>query len=81
MTPAQPKTRDERVRELTRMSKAALAGMCRDGIRRPDGGVVTVEGAHPVITWTRDEIISTVIGIEYPMCPGASAAVDGVTGQ
>jgi hypothetical protein len=56
------------------MSKHTLAGMCRDGIRRPDGGLTTIEGAHPVITWDKHDIISSILSIEYPARPAPPEA-------
>lgn len=64
---ASQRARDARVRELTRMTKRDLAAMCAAGIQAPDGGRVVVEGgAGPVASWTKDEIVSTILGIEHP---------------
>lgn len=69
MTQASQQARDQRARELSRMPKRDLAAMCAAGVQRPDGGRTIVEGAHPVASWTKDEIIATVLGIEYPALP------------
>ncbi len=66
MTQASQRTRDARAVELDRMTKRDLAAMCAAGIRRPDGGRTIVEGAHPVASWTKDEIVSTILSIEFP---------------
>lgn len=67
MNQATRPSRDARVKELDRMTKRDLAAMCAAGIHRPDGGRTVVEGgAGPVASWTKDEIVSTILGIEYP---------------
>lgn len=58
--------RDDRVKQLARMSKQALIGMCRDGIPNLRGGTTTVWGRHPLEKWTKDEIVATILDIEYP---------------
>lgn len=63
---ASQQARDKRARELNRMRKRDLAAMCAAGIQRPDGGRSIVEGAHPVASWTKDEIVSTILNIEHP---------------
>jgi hypothetical protein len=60
-------TRDDRARELTRMPKRELVRLCTTGIRRPNGQTTTVEGAHPVSSWSKDDLISTILGIEHPL--------------
>ena len=58
--------RASRRRELKRMSKSALARMCQTGIiRRRDGGLSYVEGAYPVIQWTKEEIVQSVLNAEF----------------
>jgi hypothetical protein len=59
--------RESRRRQLSRMSKFALAQMCRTGItRRRDGGLSYVEGGYaPVIQWTKEEIIQAVLDAEF----------------
>ena len=58
--------REPRRRELSRKSKFALAQMCRTGItRRRDGGLSYVEGAYPVIEWTKEEIVQSVLNAEF----------------
>jgi hypothetical protein len=74
VTQPQPKTRDQRARELSRLSKRDLAAMCRDGIRAPDGGLVCVEGAYPVITWDKHDIINSILSIEHPAMPAPQPA-------
>jgi hypothetical protein len=77
----QPRTREERRAELSRMTKRSLAAMCRDGIRRPDGGLAFIEGAHPVERWDKDEIITSVLSVEYPAVgdPAAGGGAAGLT--
>ena len=58
--------RASRRMELNRMSKWALARMCETGItRRRDGGLSYVEGAYPVIQWTKAEIVQSVLNAEF----------------
>jgi hypothetical protein len=59
--------REPRRRELSRMSKFALAQMCRTGItRRRDGGLSYVEGGYaPVIEWTKEEITQAILDAEF----------------
>lgn len=63
--PSQMETRERRRRALSRMSKFQLAEICRAGITTPDGSQVIIEGAHPVITWTKDEIILSILDVEF----------------
>jgi hypothetical protein len=58
--------RDARCVELTRMPKHTLIVMCRTGVRRPDGGAIRVDGAAPLEEWSKDDLVSTVLSIEYP---------------
>lgn len=65
--PGTREDRDKRVRELDRMTKAALIRMYRRGILAPGGGRVAYGGgAHPLESWRKDELVSTIIGIEFP---------------
>lgn len=58
MTAPQP-DRDARVRELSRMCKASLAAI----IRRNHPNLWT---AHPLTSWSKDELIREVLRDEYP---------------
>ena len=58
--------REPRRKELTAMSKAALIEMCRSGVPNPRGGRTHVYGAHPLEKWRKDEIVSTILDIEFP---------------
>lgn len=58
--------RDARCVELSRMPKHKLIVMCRTGVRRPDGHAIRVTGASPLEEWSKDDLISTILSIEYP---------------
>src|SRR5262245_11451524 len=50
--------REDRRRELARMSKRALCRMYRSGVRTPSGGVSQwVGGMHPPEQWEKSEVI------------------------
>jgi hypothetical protein len=68
MTDQQDNTRREaRRRELSKMSKAELCRMYRRGVRTPEGRLVAHGGGmYPLETWRKDEVISSILGIEYP---------------
>lgn len=67
MTNDLPEGRYARRAELSRKTKAALAAMCRAGIATPDGGRVIIEGGmHPVSSWSKDDIIASVLSVEFP---------------
>jgi len=58
--------RDDRAKELRGESKAALVELCRSGVPNPRGGRTHVWGAHPLEKWRKDEIVSTILDIEFP---------------
>jgi hypothetical protein len=59
--------RDSRCVALTRTPKHKLIIMCRTGVRRPDGGLTRIEGgACPLEEWTKDDLISSILSVEYP---------------
>lgn len=59
--------RDARVTELTRMTKTRIIDYYRTGVKKPNGGRVrAISAAYPLEKWTKDELISAIIGIEYP---------------
>ena len=76
-TGARPLTKaawDARVRELQRMSKAALAAMYRRGVTGPDGQVIRYGWSeYPLGKWAKDDLISSILSIEFP----AGALVPG----
>jgi hypothetical protein len=51
---------------LNRMSKRDLARMCADGIVGPDGSRTVIEGAYPVEQWLREEIVASILKVEFP---------------
>jgi len=58
--------REDRRRELAAMSKAALCRMYRAGVRTPSGGVSRwVGGMYPPEQWEKNEVISSILDIEY----------------
>jgi hypothetical protein len=59
-------TWDERRAQLSRTAKFKLILMCRSGVRRPDGGLSYIEGAHPLQDWSKDDIIASILAAEYP---------------
>lgn len=60
-------TRDERVTELNRMPKAQLIRTCKAGVRKPGGGLCYIDsGMFPLESWQRDELINSVLQVEYP---------------
>jgi hypothetical protein len=59
-------TESERRAELSRTPKHKLILMCRTGIRRPDGGRSCIEGAHPLEQWSKDDLISSILSVEFP---------------
>ena len=62
----QSPTREQRSKALNRMSKRDLAAMCRDGVLEPDGGRRVIEGGYPVVGWRKDEIVASILRIEFP---------------
>lgn len=58
--------RNERRKALACQTKQALIGMCRDGIPNPRGGRTHVYGRYSLEKWTKDEIIATILDVEYP---------------
>jgi hypothetical protein len=56
----QTTSRDNRVKELSRMSKARLIA-----IYQPH----CLWSAHPLATWGKDELISSILSLEYPPAP------------
>lgn len=53
--------------ELVRMTKTKLIVMYRLGITAPDGGKVSfLGGMYPIEQWAKSEIISSILGIEFP---------------
>ena len=63
---SQQEAREPRRRTLARMSKYALAQMCQAGVRTPAGTRVVIEGgAAPVIDWAKDEIVETILDVEF----------------
>lgn len=60
-------TRENRRRELAAMTKTALCRMYRDGVTTPHGTVSRwIGGMHPPEQWRKDEVISSILDIEYP---------------
>lgn len=67
MTAPAPSPRDARLRELDRLPKARLAAMYRRGVRRPDGAWQQWGGGvTPPERWRKDEVISSILEIEFP---------------
>jgi hypothetical protein len=61
---------DARGAALARMTKARLIAYYRAGIRAPDGSVVQYGwSAHPLEKWTKEEIIGSVLSVEFPGGP------------
>jgi hypothetical protein len=58
--------RHDRRKQLAKMSKAALIEMCRAGVPNPRGGTTMVWGRYSLDKWTKDEIVATILDIEYP---------------
>lgn len=59
--------RENRRRELDKLTKARLIRMCRTGITRPGGGVSYIEGGmYPLDQWRKDEVIGSILAIEFP---------------
>jgi hypothetical protein len=52
--------RDVRLRELGKLPKARLVA-----IYRPN----CLGSAHPLSSWSRDELISSILSIEFPPAP------------
>lgn len=69
-------TRDERVSELSRTPKWKLVKMCQAGVRRPDGGLSYIEGAHPLEQWSKDDLISSILSVEHPASAEAAELAD-----
>lgn len=62
--------KDDRRRELARMTKTRLVRMCGAGIHRPDGGLSYIEGGmYPLSQWRKDEIIEAILRAEYAEGP------------
>jgi hypothetical protein len=58
---------DARAVALSRMKKTQLIRMYRNGIRRPDGTMAAYGGGmHPPEKWRKDEIVGSILGIEFP---------------
>ena len=59
--------REDRRRELANMTKGALCRMYRAGITTPSGGQIQwIGGMYPPEQWRKDEVISSILRIEYP---------------
>ncbi|HET9893753.1 MAG TPA: hypothetical protein VFQ44_02355 [Streptosporangiaceae bacterium] len=59
--------REQRLAQLRKLPKAQLAAMYQAGIRTPSGGFASYAGsAHPLESWGKDELVSVILGIEYP---------------
>jgi hypothetical protein len=53
--------------ELAKLSKRRLAVKYRAGVRTPDGRTVRYGGgAHPLESWRKDELIDSILSIEFP---------------
>ena len=58
--------RAQRRRTLASTSKRDLIGLCREGVPNPRGGRTQVWGSYPLEKWTKEEIMNTILDIEYP---------------
>jgi hypothetical protein len=58
--------KDARRGQLARMTKARLIALCRSGVTRPDGGRSIIEGAYPLESWTKDDLVSSIMAAEFP---------------
>jgi hypothetical protein len=59
--------REARRRELAKLTKSRLCALYRTGVRTPDGRIgYYVGGLHPPEQWRKDEVINTILGIEFP---------------
>jgi hypothetical protein len=59
--------RYNRQRQLRKMTKATLVTMYKSGVTAPDGQkVYGIGGAHPIDQWSKDDIIASIVHIEYP---------------
>jgi hypothetical protein len=84
--------REDRRRELAKMTKTRLCRMYRNGITTPRGTITQwIGGMHPPEQWRKDEVISSILRIEYPppdaepdgprvCCPGCGTP-DTAAGQ
>lgn len=53
--------------QLRKLTKAKLIRMYKDGIAAPDGRKVYYGGgAYPIEQWSKDDIIASIVSIEYP---------------
>lgn len=61
---------DARAMRLNRMTKTQLIDMYRRGIKNPYGSLVRYGGgAHPPEHWRKDEVVNTILAIEFPGGP------------
>jgi hypothetical protein len=59
-------SREDRRRELARMPKHQLCRMYRTGVSTPDGRIgCYLGGMYPLEQWRKDEVISSILAIEY----------------
>jgi hypothetical protein len=58
--------RRDRRKQLAKMSKRALIAMCQTGIPNPRGGKTRIWGAYSLDKWTKDELVDTILDVEYP---------------
>jgi hypothetical protein len=53
--------------QLRKMTKARLIAMYKNGVAAPDGRKVYYGGGmYPIEQWTKDEVVSSIVNIEYP---------------
>ncbi|MFD6356748.1 hypothetical protein [Nocardia tengchongensis] len=66
--------------QLFAMTKNRLATMYRNGIRRPDGHIVSwAEGAMPPERWRKEDLIARILEAEYPTADDIGPPKDGMT--
>jgi hypothetical protein len=67
MTAPDRPSREDRRRELAALPKARLCSMYRTGVYAPNGRVGRYAGGmYPPEQWRKDEVISSILEIEYP---------------
>lgn len=56
-----------RLCQLRKMTKNRLIVMYKQGVRTPGGGTSRyIGGMYPIERWSKDDIVSSIISIEYP---------------
>lgn len=61
------RSKDSRLAELDKPTKARLIAMYRGGVRTPEGRLArSGASAHPIGTWSKSDVIASIMTAEFP---------------